>query len=59
MAYRRVVSDLNWPVYYRWVMGHMGHLGQNLMGYVDLGQTILTHCQLRVTLMTLYRCLIK
>ena len=22
---RRVVSDLNWPVYYRWVMGSMGY----------------------------------
>ena len=25
MVYRRVVSNLNWPVYYQWVMGHMGH----------------------------------
>ena len=25
IIYWRVVLDLNWPVYYRWVMGHMGH----------------------------------
>ena len=25
MVYRRVISDLNWPVYYLWVIGHMGY----------------------------------
>ena len=58
MVSQRVVSDLNSPVYYRWVIGHMSHelwvtwvMGQNSDGshgsgsnYIDpLSALILTH----------------
>ena len=41
MVYQRVVSDLDWPVHYRWVMGHIWV--KTLIGHMGLGQNILTH----------------